>query len=78
MILSLQGWGRGHIFVEFMWQQMSLRAAKFSGLVLEPCVHLALDATVPPPSLPPPSPPAGLGSPGHRAQVPGYTLNTAH
>lgn len=78
MILSLQGWGRGHIFVEFMCQQMSLRATKFSGLVLEPCVHLALDATVPPPSLPPPSPPAGLGSPGHRAQVPGYTLNTAH
>lgn len=78
MILSLQGWGRGHIFVEFMCQQMSLRATKFSGLVLEPCVHLALDATVPPPSLPPPSPPSGLGSPGHRAQVPGYTLNTAH
>lgn len=77
MILSLQAWGRGHIFVEFMWQQMSLRATKFSGLVLEPCVHLSLDATVPPPSLPPPSP-SGLGSPGHRAQVPGYTLNTPH
>ena len=73
MIVSLQAWGRGHIFVEFMWQQMSLRATRFSGLVLEPCVHLALDATV---SLS--SPPAGLGSPGHRAQVPGYTLNTAH
>lgn len=73
MILSLQAWGRGHIIVEVMWQQMSLRATKFSGLVLEPCVHLTLDATVPPPSLP-----SGLGSLGHRAQVPGYTLNTAH
>lgn len=76
VMLSLQAWGWGtHLCRESTWQRMWLRATRFGGLVLESCVHLALDAPVPEPS-----PPAGLGSSGHRAQVPGYSLTqpTSH
>lgn len=78
--MSLQawwGWGVGLLFVESRWEPVWVRA-RFSGLT-ESCVHLALDAPVPPPLPPPPPPPGvGLGSPGHRVQVPGHTLNRTH